>query len=213
MTAVATSVDVLYYTTHEIDFVSRWLARGFVGAAVVYAFSEISGAHVDPAVTVAFALRRIMPLPLAGAYLIAQFAGAFAAAALLFALFGHAMVLGASHPGPHFGGAQAVICEAILTFGLMLVILLTAAEEAAVGKEAALAVGFVVAAFGFAAGPISGDSMNPARSIAPQILGGAYGLVWIYALGPTIGAVLAVPVHAWLVGSPDRGERKAAKGE
>jgi aquaporin Z len=212
VTATAMSVDISYYTTHDADFVSRWLARGFVTAAMIYALAQISGAHLDPAVTLGFALRRVMPLPLAAGYWVGQFAGALAAAALLLAVFGHAAVLGSSHPGPGFSRAEALVCEIVLTFGLMLTILLTAAEEAVVGKQAAVAIGFVVAGFGMTAGPISGASMNPARSLAPQLLGGAYDLMWIYAFGPLVGAALAVPVHGWLCGPPDSGEREAARG-
>lgn len=110
-------------------------------------------------------------------------------------------------------GWRAAICEMVLTFAVMLVILMTAQEQAAVGKQAALAVGFVVAACGFAAGPISGASMNPARTIAPQLLAGEFGNVWIYIAGPLIGAALAVGVHTLLSGPPSKGARKAATGK
>jgi aquaporin Z len=123
------------------------------------------------------------------------------------------LALGASHPGVHFSGTTAAIAEFVLTFALMLVILMTAQEEPIVGKEAALAVGFTVAACGFAAGPISGASMNPARTLAPQLLSGHLENSWIYLVGPLLGAVLAVPVHAFISGRPSRGERKAARGK
>jgi hypothetical protein len=96
----------------------------------------------------------------------------------------------------------------VLTFAVMLVILMTAQEQAAVGKQAALAVGFVVAACGFAAGPISGASMNPARTIAPQLVAGAFGNVWIYIAGPLIGAALAVGATRC---SADRLQRERAR--
>ncbi|HEX3671787.1 MAG TPA: aquaporin [Candidatus Cybelea sp.] len=212
-TLVAMGVDVLYYTgTGHIDYVSRWLARGFITAAMIYAFSGVSGAHIDPAVSLGFFVRRAMALPQLLWYWIAQFAGGFGAALLLFALWGHAIVLGASHPGPSFTHLQAAIAEAILTFLLMLVILMTA-KAAAVGKQSALAVGLTVAACGFFAGPVSGASMNPARSIPPQILGGALNLVWIYSIGPCAGAVLAALVMTLFFARPGEGERKAAKGE
>ena len=126
-TLVATGVDVLYFTgTGHIDYVSRWLARGFITAAMIYAFSDVSGAHIDPAVSLGFFVRRAMPMGQMLWYWIAQFAGGFGAALLLFALWGHAIVLGASHPGPSFTHLQAAIAEAILTFLLMVVILMTA---------------------------------------------------------------------------------------
>ncbi len=212
-TLAATSIDVLYYTGGgNVDYVSRWLARGFITAAMIYTFSEISGAHIDPAVSLGFAVRRAMPVGQMLYYWAAQFAGAFGAALLVFSLWGHAIVLGASHPGPQFTHIEAAIAEVILTFLLMLVILMTCTAEAAVGKQAALAVGLTVAACGFFAGPISGASMNPARSIAPQIIGGAYDIIWIYAVGPCLGAALAALVMTFFFRGPDRKERKAAVG-
>jgi aquaporin Z len=213
VTLVATGIDVLYYTGHgHVDYVSRWLARGFITTAMIYALSEISGAHIDPAVSLGFAVRKAMPWGQMLLYWLAQFAGAFGAALLLFALWGHAVVLGASHPGMRFTQFEAVIAECILTFLLMLVILTTADAQASVGKQAALAVGLTVAACGFFAGPISGASMNPARSIAPQLVGGAYGIVWIYAVGPCAGALLAALVMRWFSARPSAGEQKAGSG-
>lgn len=212
-TLVPTAVDIAYYSGDHVDYVSRWLARGFITTAIIYAFSEVSGAHIDPAVSLGFAVRGAMPLRLLASYWVAQFAGAFAAAALALQLWGSRIVLGASHPGPNYSHVVAFITEIILTFLLVTVILGCAEEEGVVGKQAALAVGLTVAACGFFAGPISGASMNPARSIAPQVLGGAYDLIWIYALGPCIGAALAAAA-AWIFfGAPDRGEAKAAKGK
>jgi aquaporin Z len=135
------------------------------------------------------------------------------AALLLQPVFGPSLSFGASHPGPLFTPVEAALCEVVLTFALMLVILMTGQQQATVGKQAALAVGFTVAACGLAAGPISGASMNPARTIAPQILVGAYGNIWIYAVGPLVGSAIAVGVHALLSGPPKRGERKAARGQ
>jgi aquaporin Z len=213
VTLTATSVDILYYTGHHVDFVSRWLARGFATAVAIYAFGEISGAHIDPAVTIGFALRRIFEWRLVIPYVVAQFAGAFGAAALLAALFGrHALPLGASHPGHGFTQLEAVLCEVVLTFIVMLTILTTAHDKAKLGRQAAIAVGLSVATCGFLGGPISGASMNPARSIAPQILGGEIGISWIYAVGPILGAAIAVGVHRLLCGEPTPPEREAAKG-
>ena len=214
LTLVATGVDVLYFSGQgHVDYVSRWLARGFITAAMIYAFSGISGAHIDPAISLGFAVRRTMPLAQMLLYWTGQFAGGFAAALLLFTLFGHGVVLGASHPGPQFTHAQAAIAEVVLTFLLMIVILLTAEEEATVGKQSALAVGLTVAACGFFAGPISGASMNPARSIPPQLVGGAYDLIWIYTIGPCVGAILGAFVMKVFFARPHRGERKAAVGK
>lgn len=211
-TLVPITVDVIYYSGGHVDYVSRWLARGFITTAMIYAFSEVSGAHIDPAVSLGFLVRRVMPAGLAVAYWIAQFAGSFSAAALALALFGKDLALGASHPGVRFTQIEAVTTEVVLTFLLMTVILGCAEEEAVIGKQSALAVGLTVAACGFFAGPISGASMNPARSIAPQILAGEFGLVWIYAIGPAVGATLAAVAAYAIFGPPGTGERKAAEG-
>ncbi|MGA8574159.1 MAG: aquaporin [Candidatus Cybelea sp.] len=214
VTGAAIGVDVFYYTQGNIDYASRWLARGLITAAVIYAFSETSGAHVNPAVTIAFMARRVFSAPMAAFYVAAQFAGAFAAALIWLVLQGRAgLAFGASHPGAPFSPATAAGAEAVLTFALILVILMTAQEEPSVGKQAALAVGFMVAACGFVAGPISGASMNPARTIAPQILSGHFETIWVYLAGPVIGALLAVGAHALICGRPSRGEQKAARGK
>jgi aquaporin Z len=212
VTLVATVVDVLYYTrTGHVDFVSRWLARGFITAATIYAFTGISGAHLSPAVSLGFALRRAMSAKQMLLYAGAQFGGGFAAALLVYAGWGHAIALGASHPGPEFSQMEAAITEAICTFLLMIVIL-TTAEESAVGRQAAIAVGFTVAACGFVAGPISGASMNPARSIPPQILAHAFDVIWIYAIAPCVGAAVAALAIGLVAPQPAKGERKAGRG-
>lgn len=206
-------MDVVYYTGGGADYVSRWLARGFVTTAMIYTFSALSGAHLNPAVSLAFALRRDMAVVQMALYWVAQFAGGFAAAALALALWKSAMVLGASHPGPRYTHLEAAIAEAVLTFLLVLVILATAQEAATVGKQSAIAIGLTIAACGFFAGPISGASMNPARSLPSQVLGGAFAITWIYAVGPLLGAVLAVLAARLFFPHQNRRERKAATGE
>ncbi|MBV8498075.1 MAG: aquaporin [Candidatus Eremiobacteraeota bacterium] len=213
VTLVATGVDVGYYSGGHVDYVSRWLARGFITIAMIYAFSDISGAHIDPAVSLGFAVRRAMPTAQMLWYWLSQFAGGFAAAALAMALWSRELALGASHPGPQYTQFEAFVAEIVLTFLLMIVILTCAEEESVIGKQAALAVGLTVAACGFFAGPISGASMNPARSIPPQLLGGLSGLSWIYAAGPCVGAALAGGAMQFLSVRPRQGERKAGSGE
>jgi aquaporin Z len=214
VTAAAIGVDIFYYSQGNVDYSSRWLARGLITAAVIYAFAETSGAHVDPAVTIAFWARRVFPASMALYYIGAQFVGAGAAALIWTALEGRAaLALGTSHPGAGFGPGTATGAEVILTFALVLVILMTAQERPAVGKQTALAVGFTVAACGFVAGPISGASMNPARTIAPQLITGQFQNIWIYLVGPILGALLAVGVHAMISGRPSAGERRAAGGK
>lgn len=212
-TLVPIAVDVVFFRSGHTDDVSRWLARGCIVSAMIYAFSEISGAHIDPAVSLGFLARGVLPVRVFALYVLAQFAGAFAATWVAWLGWGGAIVLGASHPGPGVQPITAVIAEVIMTFLLMTVILATADADSAVGKQGALAVGFTVAACGFAGGSISGASMNPARSIAPQIVGGLFGLTWIYLVGPALGALLAAFAAPLLLRTPNRGERKAAEGD
>jgi aquaporin Z len=212
VTLVPTVVDIGYYTGEHVDYVSRWLARGFITIALIYALSAVSGAHINPAVSLGFAVRRVMSVKLLCWYWAAQFLGAFGAAALTRVLFGSLLLLGASHVGSRFTYIQATITEIILTFLVMLVIFGCAEEQAIIGKQGAVAIGLTIAACGFFAGPISGASMNPARSIAPQILGGAIDQTWIYVAGPFAGAAAAAFAARLLFGEPDSGERKAAQG-
>jgi glycerol uptake facilitator-like aquaporin len=212
ITLTAMSVDILYYSGEDVGYVSRWLARGFITATAIYTLSEISGAHLNPAVTVAFLVRRAMGFGLACAYIAAQIAGALAATATAWLIFGNRFGLGASHPGPTVAGLTAAGVETALT-AIVLVTVLVTAHEAVVGKDVALAVGLAIAACGLFAGALSGASTNPARSIVPLVLSGQAGLAWIYAAGPIGGAALAAAIAYVLCGSPSEPEAKAAHGK
>jgi aquaporin Z len=211
-TFAAMAVDVAYFSGEDIGNVSRWLARGFITAVAIYTFSEISGAHLNPAVTMAFLLRRTMPPALGFLYIIVQCVGAAAATGAAWLIFGSRFALGASHPGPSVSGMTAASVELLLTTVVLVTVLVTA-NEAVVGKDVALAVGFSIAACGLFAGSISGASMNPARSIVPQVFSGQANLAWIYATGPTAGAVLASVITYALCGKPSGGETEAATGK
>src|SRR5579863_462351 len=213
VTLVATGVDIGYYTGGHVDYVSRWLARGFITSAMIYAFSGVSGAHIDPAVSFGFVLRRAMPVAQMLLYWVSQLAGGFVAAALALTLWKGDLAFGASRPGPQYSQFDAVVAEVILTFLLMIVILACARDEPVIGRQAALAVGLTVAACGFVAGPISGASVNPARTIPPQLFAGMGGLSWIYVLGPFLGAALAAAAMQLLSPRPREGERKAGRGK
>jgi len=195
-----------------VDFVSRWLARAFAAAAVIYAFSEISGAHANPAVTIGFALRRVFPWGLAGGYIVAQFVGALLACGAAWIAFGPALAFGASRPSPGTPPLVAAACEMVLTAIVMVVILGMADNKPAVGKAAAVAVAFAIGACGFFGGTVSGASMNPARSVVPDLLAGQFGSIWIYIVGPLAGAVVAVLLQGALCGEPSERERSAALG-
>ena len=146
-------------------------------------------------------------------YLVAQLAGAAAAAGVLRAMFGTAGGLGATVPGPGIGTVTAVVTEGLLTLGLMSVILATASGPRNVGHNAAIAVGAYIALAGLWASPVSGASMNPARSLGPALVSGRLTDIWIYLAGPLAGALLAV-AGAWaLRGPPSWAADIAAQGE
>ena len=211
---VAAGADVIHaLTSGEITQTSRYLAPGFLIAALIWSLSGVSGAHFNPAVTFAFLMRRTFPLARALRYWLVQFAGAIAAAGVLRLFFGMLIVKGASHPGPGISAVAAATWEGLLTFLLVLVILGTGENEAVVGKNAALAVGLTIALAGLFSGPISGASMNPARSIGPQLVALRPADMWIYLVGPLAGALVAVGIGALLFGAPKDSEVEMAHGK
>ncbi len=167
------------------------LTFGLMVLAMIYTFGEVSGAHFNPAVTVAFAAARRFPWKEVPSYVGAQLIGAFAASALLRLLFPADATLGATHPAG--AASQSFILEVVLTFLLMLVILSVSTGAKEKGITAGIAIGAMVALGAMFAGPISGASMNPARSIAPAVMSGRVEHLWIYLAGPLLGALLAIP--------------------
>jgi MIP family channel proteins len=161
---------------------------GLAIAVMIYAVGHISGAHINPAVTLAFALTRKFPLARVPLYWIAQCAGATIAALLLKVMFGNVAHLGTTLPSG--SDSQSFALEIVLTFFLMFVIMAVATDNRAVGEAAALAIGGVILLDAMFAGPISGASMNPARSFGPALVSDTWSHYWIYVLGPAIGAVL-----------------------
>lgn len=182
------------------------LTFGLVVTAAIYAVGEVSGAHINPAVTVAFWAAGRFPGGRVAPYALAQTGGALVASAVLGALFPEAGTLGQTVPA---GSAiQSLGLEAVLTFLLMLVILGVAVGAKEVGLLAGVAIGGTVAFEALMGGPISGASMNPARSLGPALVGavagsGGLGVLWVYLLGPTLGALVAVPAYRAVYG--DRG--------
>jgi aquaporin NIP len=166
------------------------LTFGLVVMAMIYAVGDVSGAHLNPAVTVAFWAARRLPGRLVGPYAAAQCAGAFGAAGALEALAGGRTGLGATVPAVPPGAAFAL--EAVLTFLLMFVILTVATGARETGPEAGMAIGAVIALEALFAGPFTGASMNPARSLAPALVGGHLEGLWIYLTAPFAGALLGV---------------------
>ncbi len=172
------------------------VAPALLVMAMIYTVGNLSGAHFNPAVTLAFALRKDFPWRRVPGYCATQLVGATLAALLLRALFGRVGHLGATLP--HLGARVSLVMEIVLTFLLITVILGTASNHKLVGHVAALAVGGTIALDGLFAAPISGASMNPARSFGPDLVGGQLGTYWIYLVGPVAGALLAV-LMAWLL--------------
>lgn len=172
------------------------LAFGLAIAVMVYALGHVSGAHFNPAVSIGFAVGRRFPWRRVASYAVAQVAGAVSAAAVLRLTLGPAAALGVTAPAG--SDLQALAWEAILTFFLMLVITAVATDTRAVGESAALAIGGAVALGALVSGPVSGASMNPARSLGPALVAGDLASIWIYLLGPIAGAAAASVVYSYL---------------
>ncbi len=165
---------------------------GLIVTAMIYAFGETSGAHFNPAVTIAFSLARLFSWKQVTPYVIAQLAGAFIASLALRLLFPANITLGATIPAGSY--MQSFVLELILSFILMLVILFTSQGSKEVGVMAGIAIGATVLLEAMFAGPICGASMNPARSIAPAVVSGQIAPLWVYVLAPILGASCATPV-------------------
>ncbi len=182
--------------------------------AVILFMGALSGAHLNPAVTLAFAARRDFPWRRVPGYIVAQLLGATLACLLLWAIFGKVGMLGATEPGPGISDLQATVMEAVLTLGLVSVILGTASGAQNVGPLSAIAVGGYIALAGLWSSPISGASMNPARSFGPDLVLGDWAHYWVYLVGPLVGAGLAVGM-AWVLRGPggDLAAARAAQGE
>jgi aquaporin NIP len=176
------------------------LAFGLVIAVMIYAVGHISGAHFNPAVSIGFGLAGHFSWGSVGRYAMAQTAGALVGAAALRLTLGPNARLGVTQPAG--SEIQAITWEVVLTFFLMLVISAVATDDRAVSEAAALAIGGFVALGSLVGGPVSGASMNPARSIGPAVVAGELSSLWIYMVAPVIGAAIASVVYRRL-----RGER------
>jgi aquaporin Z len=166
--------------------------------AIILFMGAISGAHLNPGVSLAFASRGDFPWRRVPTYIIAQLVGATLACLFLLAVFGNVEHLGATLPGPGYHDWQALLMEIALTAVLVSVILGTASGAQNVGSFAALAVGGYIALAGLWSAPVSGTSMNPARSFGPALVSGDWNSYWVYVLGPLIGAAIAVG-FAWIL--------------
>jgi aquaporin NIP len=181
-----------------ITHVGVALTFGLIVLAMIYTFGDVSGAHLNPAVTVALAAARRFAWRDVPGYVAAQAAGSFAASGLLRGLFPTHATLGATLPAGTAG--QSFILELVLTALLMLVILNVSTGAKEKGITAGLVVGSVIALEAMFAGPICGASMNPVRSLAPAVVSGHLEHLWVYLTAPTLGALLTVPLCPLLRG-------------
>jgi aquaporin Z len=189
-------------------------APGLLVLAVILFMGAVSGAHLNPAVTLSFALRGDFPWRRVPGYIGIQLVGAAAACLLLRIVFGDVGGLGATLPGQGFTDVQAVTVELLLTVGLVSTILGTASTAQNVGPLSAIAVAGYIILAGLWSSPVSGASMNPARSFGPALITGDFSAYWVYLAGPLLGGAIAVGLAFVLRGvGGDAGGRTAARGE
>jgi MIP family channel proteins len=186
--------------THALGHIGVAITFGLVIMAMIYAVGHISGAHFNPAVTFAFSLSRHFPWPRAIGYWAAQLAGALAAAAILRGSLGDVAHIGATLPAG--SQRQSFLWELVLTFFLMFVIMAVATDTRAVGEAAAIAIGGTVGLDAMFGGPISGASMNPARSAGPALVSGDLHALWLYIVAPVVGASLAAVAYQFVRAEP-----------
>lgn len=170
------------------------VAPALMVMAVILFMGKVSGAHLNPAVSLAFALRGDFPWRRVPGYVVVQFVGATGAALFLHAVLRVSSAYGSNYPAHGFSGASALWIEIVLTLGLVSVILGTASGAQNIGLLGAFGVGGYIALAGLWAGPLSGASMNPARTFGPDLVAGNFSDFWVYALGPVVGAIVAVGV-------------------
>jgi aquaporin NIP len=183
-------------TAGVVSHVGVSITWGLTVMSLIYSIGQVSGCHINPAVSIAFTLAGRFKAQLLPGYIISQVAGALLASLTLKFLFPASPLLGATMPAG--SDMQSFILELLLTFFLMLVIMNVAHGSKEQGQFAGIAIGAVVGLEAMFAGPICGASMNPARSIAPAIVSGHLGHLWLYIVAPVMGAALAIPVWKYL---------------
>jgi aquaporin Z len=192
---------------------ARVVAPALTVAAVILFMGTVSGAHLNPAVSIAFALRGDFPWRRVPAYIVAQFLGAILATLLLWALIGKQGSAGLTLPGSGIPVTTAMLWELVLTTGLVSVILGTSSGAQAIGPLAAIGVASYIALAGLWGAPVSGASMNPARSLGPALVKGDWTAWWAYLVGPVAGGVIAVGIAYILRGrGGGRSAVEAAQG-
>ena len=185
----------------SIPLAARVVAPALMVAAIILFMGAVSGAHLNPAVSLSFALRGDFPWKRVPAYLVAQFLGAGLAALLLWGMLGKFGPAGLTLPGHGVSDLTAFLTEMVLTAGLVSVILGTASGAQQLGPLAAIGVGSYIALAGLWAAPVSGASMNPARSLGPALVFGDWTSWWVYLAGPIVGGLIAVGIAYVLRGA------------
>jgi aquaporin Z len=192
MLVLVAAGGALLHTKGQISLAAAVVAPGLMVTAIILFMGAVSGAHLNPVVSLAFALRGDFPWRRIPGYIVMQLLGATLACLFLLAVFGDVEHLGATLPGHGYADWQALLMEVVLTASLVSVILGTASAAQNVGRVAALAVGGYIALAGLWSAPVSGTSMNPARSFGPALVSGDFGAYWVYVVGPVAGALIAV---------------------
>ena len=189
---------------NAVPYGARVVAPALMVAAIILFMGTVSGAHLNPAVSVAIALRGNFPWRRVPAYIVAQFLGAVLATLLLWALIGKQGSAGLTLPGPGISATTAMLWELVLTTGLVSVILGTASGAQQIGPLAAVGVASYIALAGLWGSPVSGASMNPARSLGPALVLGDWTAWWAYLVGPVAGGMVAVGI-AYVLRGPGGG--------
>jgi aquaporin Z len=192
MLVLAAAGGGLLHAKGQISLSAAVVAPGLMVMAIILFMGAVSGAHLNPIVSIAFALRRDFPWRRVPGYIVVQLVGAALACLFLRAVFGNVEHLGATLPGPGYHAWQAFLMEIALSATLVSVILGTASTAQNVGTIGALGVGGYIALAGLWAAPVSGTSMNPARSFGPDLVSGDWTAYWVYLAGPLLGAGIAV---------------------
>ncbi len=209
---VGAGAVVVSKMTGQVSKAMEVVAPGMIVMSIIYFMGAVSGAHINPAVTIAFALRRHFPWKKVPFYISAQIIGGVLAASFLKAMFGHIGDVGATVPYSDFETWKVLIIETVLTTGLINTILGTASQPGNVGKNGAIAVGGYISLAGLWAGPLTGASMNAARTIGPDLVRGNLKTTWIYVFATLLGAVIAVCFEWIMKGKPSEHADEEAQG-
>jgi len=195
----------------ELTLAMKALAPGMMVMGIIFFMGPIGGAHLNPAVTLAFAVRGNFPWTRVPGYIVAQIIGAVLASVFLQLMYG-GIINGATEPTPDVSMGVAILTEAVLTLGLVSVILGTATGARNIGFNGAIAVGAYIGLVSVWGAPVTGASMNPARSLGPMLVGGDLSNYLIYLIGPIIGAMIAVGFEYILRGRATKAGDEAAQG-